>query len=214
MESLFEELVENFRRFPGVGPRQARRFVYHLLRTNHRTIDTLAEQIKKLKQAVAQCPDCFRFFYTTYNLKPSPADEVGKTCPLCADNSRDASLLMVVEKDMDLENVERTGAYRGRYFVLGGLVPALEKNPERLVRLGELTAAVAARQKDGLKEIILALAANPEGDYTAQYLRQILNPNIETRNIKISMLGRGLSTGTELEYSDADTLKNALKHRE
>ncbi len=209
-DSPLDQLVESFRKFPGIGPRQARRFVYYLLRANHGTVDTLVKQIKDLKASIAQCPDCFRFYPLTFNAK------AGDPCPICRDTSRSSSELMIVEKDLDLENIERTDTYRGYYFVLGGLIPILEKEPERRVRLRELEAVVARRRAGGLKEVILALSANPEGDYTSQYLRRFLSPDVASLlpEFKISTLGRGLSTGTELEYSDADTLKNALRHRD
>jgi len=121
-------------------------------------------------------------------------------------------MLMVVAKDVDLDNIEKTKSYNGFYFILGGLVPILEKNPEQKVRINELLKAIEKR--NDLKEIILALSASPNGDNTAEYLKRILSPIAEKKGIKISLLGRGISTGLELEYSDSDTLKHALTNRE
>ena len=115
---------------------------------------------------------------------------------------------------MDLENVERTDTYNGYYFVLGGLIPILDKEPEQRIRGKKLLETIEEHRAKGLQEIILALSANPEGDYTAQFVKKLIFPICANFEIKVSTLGRGLSTGTELEYSDADTLKNALKHRE
>lgn len=97
--------------------------------------------------------------------------------------------------------------------MLGGSVPILEKNPEKRIRQKELLEVVEKRSKDGLKEIIIALNYNPEGENTLTYLSEILKPLADKNNLKISTLGRGLSTGTELEYSDTETIKNALKNR-
>jgi recombination protein RecR len=110
--------------------------------------------------------------------------------------------------------VEKTKFFNGYYFILGGTVPILEKNPEKRIRQNELLSVVEKRIKNGLKEIIIALSYNPEGENTLTYLRQILQTLTEKNNIRISTLGRGLSTGTELEYSDSDTIKNALKNRQ
>ena len=118
---------------------------------------------------------------------------------------------MIVEKDTDLEVVKKSGHYSGQFFVLGGLVPILEDAPEKKVRITQLINRLIAGQKE-LREIIIALAANPDGDNTFDYLQKVISPHL-LAGTKISILGRGLSTGTELEYSDAETLKNALKNR-
>ncbi len=121
---------------------------------------------------------------------------------------------MVVPRDIDLENIERTGAYSGKYFVLGGTVPILEKEPEKRIRQKELLGTVSERIKSvKLKEIILAMNLNPEGENTVDYIKKLLASFTLKPKIRISTLGRGLSTGTELEYSDTETLKNALKNR-
>ena len=206
-ESLIDQLVESFRKFPGIGPRQARRFVYYLLRANNHTVENLTNQMRELKKSVIQCPSCLRFY-------PKSNTTKSKLCSICFDAGRDHSLLLIVEKDMDLENVERTDTYNGYYFVLGDLIPILDKEPEQRIRGKNLLSTIEEHRTKGLQEIILALSANPEGDYTAQFVKKLISPICANFNIKVSILGRGLSTGTELEYSDADTLKNALKHRE
>ncbi len=128
---------------------------------------------------------------------------------------------MLVSHDVDFENIEKTHFYNGYYFVLGGAVPILEKNPEKRIRQKELLEIVEKKIKNGLSEIIIALNYNPEGENTLTYLQEILKPLTQPSSakatagaVKISTLGRGLSTGTELEYSDSDTIKNALKNRQ
>ncbi|MEK9185117.1 MAG: toprim domain-containing protein, partial [Patescibacteria group bacterium] len=119
----------------------------------------------------------------------------------------------IVSRDVDLEIIEKSHSFNGKYFVLGGTVPILDKNPETRIRSRELLKRIEVL--DGtLKEIILALNANSEGENTTDYLKSILSPVVTKHSIKISILGRGLSTGTELEYSDSDTIKNALKNRQ
>jgi recombination protein RecR len=111
-----------------------------------------------------------------------------------------------------LESIKKSRFYHGKYFILGGLVPIVEKNTKSRVRIEELKQKIEKEKE--LKEIILAFSISPQGDHTDTYVRTELRDFVEKHNIKISSLGKGLSTGTELEYSDNDTLKNALKNRQ
>lgn len=123
-------------------------------------------------------------------------------------------MLLVVSRDVDYENIEKSRSFVGKYFVLGGNIPILEKEPESKIRSRELVALVEARAKNKtLKEVILALNVTPEGENTEMFLKKSLTPLSEKYAFKISELGRGLSTGLELEYSDAETIKNALLNR-
>ena len=201
---IVEKLTEIFKEFPGIGERQAKRFVYFLMARKPDYAENLSNLILILKKEVNQCKECFRFFIDK-NKK--------KVCEICADPNVNSSVLMVVEKDSDLESVKKSGLYHGKYFILGGLVPIVEKNTKKNVRIEELKEKIKNSGK-GLKEIILAFSLNPQGDHTDFYIRSQLKNICELLDIKISSLGRGLSTGTELEYSDNDTLKNALKNRQ
>lgn len=206
MDSL-EKLAALFRHFPGIGPRQARRFVYFLLGQNKAFIADLVKAIENVRKETVQCQLCRRFVP-----KEKQLDGIKRRiCSLCRDPAADSRTLMVVEKDIDLENIARAGEYRGRYFVLGGLLPVLEEKPEEKIRVVPLLETI--KNQAGLEEIILALSANPAGDNTVEYLKERLSPIIGPRAIKLSVLGRGLSTGTELEYSDAETIRSALKNR-
>jgi recombination protein RecR len=130
---------------------------------------------------------------------------------------------MIVQRDVDLESVEKNGGFNGIYFVLGGSVPIMEKEPEKRIRIKELKIFIDKKIKDGLKEIILGVNWNPEGENTADYVRKQIEPLLKNTQstsaklrrdeVKISHLGKGLSMGTELEYADSDTLKNALRNR-
>ncbi len=201
---IIDKLAEIFKEFPGIGERQAKRFVYFLMSRTPAYNENLAGLIKELKLETAQCKDCFRF----YLVKNSQE----KICDICNNKNTDTSILMVVEKDSDLESVKKSRVYHGKYFVLGGLVPVVEKTTKSRVRIEELKKVMSANSD--LKEIILAFSLNPQGDHTDQYVREQISAIAQKQNIKISSLGRGLSTGTELEYSDNDTLKNALKNRQ
>lgn len=199
--SSIDKLTEIFRKFPGVGPRQARRFVYYLLSKNDNTAEEIISNISKLKSDVAQCKNCQRFFA----LKSSTID----MCPICVDGNREQQILMIVARDVDLDNMEKSRAFNGLYFVLGGNVPILEEKPEGFIRQKELLERV---KNLNLKEVIIGTSANPEGENTFYYVQGLLKKSLG-ETVRITTLGRGLSTGTELEYSDADTIKSAMMNR-
>ncbi len=193
-----------FEKFPGVGKRQAKRFVYYLLRKNINFARDLSSAVSNLKENIHLCQESFQYFYS---------ENRGETLsPISRDPNRDRSLLLVVEKDSDLENLESMGFYRGLYFVLGGSIPVLSKTPDEFIRINELTKIIETKIASGeLKEIILGLSVNPQGEYTLEYLQEKLKKFAD--KVKISILGRGLSTGTELEYSDKETFENAFSNR-
>jgi len=200
--NTLERLARMFSDLPGIGPRQSKRFVYFLLSRNGDYVNELITLLKDLKKDIVVCPMCFRYFP-----KNKSSSE---TCPTCADVDRDKTKLLVVARDVDFENMDKTGVYDGLYFVLGNTIPILEKEPEKRVRLVELKKRI---EKNGLKEIIIAVNANPEGENTEDIVREHIRELAEKKSVKISTLGRGLSTGVELEYSDSETLKNALTNR-
>jgi len=198
-------LHDLFKQFPGIGPRQAKRFVYFLLNTSQTYREALSQEISELASRVAVCSSCYRYF-----------DSKGSSihlCSVCKDTARDGESFMIVAKDVDLDAVEKSRVYRGYYFVLGNTLSLVEKDPESKIRTKELVLAIEQRAKKGLKEIILALSLNSEGEHTREFIENYIGPLGKTYKLKVSILGRGLSTGTELEYSDAETIKNALLGR-
>lgn len=200
MDSL-HRLEELFAKFPGIGPRQARRFVYYLLNKSPSYIKEFTNLIEEVKKSTSECPSCHRIF-------------VGKSdgCTTCTDSSRDTSTLMIVARDSDFETIEKSSAYRGLYFVLGGTVPILDKEPDKRIRLRQLLERVSTDSAK-LKEVILSLNATPEGEHTATIVREAIGKVAKNPSLLISVLGRGLSTGAELEYVDGDTIRNALQNR-
>lgn len=120
---------------------------------------------------------------------------------------------MVVARNEDAETIEKNAIYRGYYFVLGNEVPILEEHPEKLVRAKEFLNVLEKRIGLGLKEIILAFNANPTGENTATYVTLLAKPYVTKSSLSVTHLGKGLSTGLELEYSDPETLRGALKNR-
>ena len=206
----FNKLIELFRRFPGIGPRQAKRFVYFLLSGDKPFLEGLVSMISALKREITQCQECFHFFGSSLGIVKSAHEQVTALCHICTDKNRGDEELMVVAKDIDLEAMEKSNTYRGRYFVLGGLISPMERrNPDK-PRLRELQIRVGKGVKSGmLKEIILALSANPDGEHTSDELKRMLSEF----PVKVSILGRGLSTGSELEYADPETIGQALANR-
>ena len=186
-----------------MGPRQAKRFVYFLLSDKRGVTAGLREALALVEKKISRCKFCGRYFN---------GETKTDICAVCSDKSRDHSILMVVAKDFDFEAIEKSGAYNGFYFVLGGTIPILSDKPEERVRSKELSQEIKRRVPEGLKEIILALNANPEGENTTLYIEKLLTP-FKSKDLKITVLGRGLSTGTELEYADPLTIKEALSGR-
>lgn len=199
-----ERLTRVFERFPGIGPRQAGRFVQYLLRSSPALRRELVDALQSLGSGVHQCPDCMRFH----------AGEK-KLCGICSNLQRDGTFLAVVASDADLAALEKSGTYRGRYFVLGGTI-SLASGKTNGLRIKQLLARIndiVSRYKE-FREIILAFPANPEGDATAIRIREELEKyGSQTAVFKITALGRGLSTGSELEYADPETIKSALESR-
>jgi recombination protein RecR len=197
MSDRVEELSRAFERFPGIGPRQARRFVYHLLALGQSDRTHIAKLIEHIGEDVKQCDACRRFW-----------SGAGTVCNYCSDRTRTDAQLMLVEKDQDLLAIERANTYKGRYFVLGGVLTLSGKGA---IRSRELIERVEQRSKEGLQEIILALSATSEGEHTSDHIRGLLQP---LRNhLTFYTLGRGLATGSELEYADSETLSAAFANR-
>lgn len=202
---MIEKLVEMFSKFPGIGQRQAKRFVFFLLSEDYNFIKNLTGEISALKNSIKNCQSCFRFYFE----KKSG----GNICSIC-ENSERSGTLMVLSTDIDLENIEKAGAFGGKYFVLGGTVPILEKSPRQKIRIDKLISQVETlAEKEKLEEIILAMDFNPEGENTTLFVKKELSPLQEKYKFGISSLGKGLSLGTELEYCDPETIKNAFKNR-
>ncbi len=200
-----DRLITLFESFPGVGARQAKRFAFHVLTMNDADVSDLSKLIAEIKSSVVECDSCHRFF--------SKNGGDASLCSICSASNREHDRLLVVERDSDIQSIERAGVYNGLYFVLGGTVPLLRSVDSERLRAGALKATVETRLKHGLNEIILGFSINPDGENTARFVESILNPLLTDTTIKISHLGRGLSTGSELEYADAETIKNALRNR-
>lgn len=197
-----EDLVTEFQKLPGIGPRTAERLTYWLLRAPQEQSAALAEAVGRLKADTVECSTCF-------NIAGS------NPCTICADPQRDVSKIMVVEEPLDLIAIEKTGKYDGLYHVLGGVLnPVAGIGPEAL-RIGELLSRITHNVSPVTNyEIILATNPSMEGEATAMYLAKRLR-QLDTENLKlkITRIARGLPTGADVEYADSVTLSRALEGR-
>ncbi|MBN2548562.1 MAG: recombination protein RecR [Anaerolineales bacterium] len=191
-----QNLITALSRLPGVGPKTASRLTFYLLHAPDEVANDLAAALVNLKSGTTYCQTCFNI------------TAAGRTeCEICANDSRDRRMICVVEEPLDVLALERTGGYTGRYHVLHGALSPIEGiGPENL-RIRELIERVRA---GGVEEIILATNPSMEGDYTASYLRQQLQP----MGVHLTRLARGLPVGGDLEYADQNTLLRALSGRQ
>ena len=180
-------------RLPGVGPRSAERLALHLVQADPAIVQALADAMVQARDRIARCEKCGAL------TEPQP-------CAVCSDDRRDATLLCVVERVLDVLSLEKSGTYKGRYHVLGGkLSPLNGVGPEDLAIDG-LEARVGG---DGVREVILALGSDVEGDATSHYLAKRLAP----AGVRITRLAQGLPAGSGLEFADELTLTRALEGR-
>jgi recombination protein RecR len=190
-------LIDELGKLPGVGPRTAERYAYDLLRRDPGIASRLSDAIANLHANVAYCPKTFALI-----------EKGQKLSPLYTDNSRDKTLVAVVEEPLDVVALERTGQFKGTYHVLGGVISPIDGiGPEQL-HIEELLERI---DEDKVKEVILATNASVEGESTALYLQKQIS---EKRGINVTRLARGLPVGVDLEYADQITLSHALEGRQ
>ena len=199
-----DQLAQLFKQFPGIGERQARRFAYFVLARDAGYIEQLVTTLRNAKRNTYRCSECFRFFTQSH------PDASQKICINCSAQTSSQSLF-IVEKDADLERIEKSRAYTGRYFVLGGLITIADDETLRRIRIEQLVSHL--KNNSHISEIILGFALSPAGEYTDTYVRQLIQKEFPDRTITLASLGRGLSTGSELEYADSETIKNAFRNR-
>jgi len=205
LPSQLQNLIRQFTALPGIGPRQATRFAFYLLR-NENEIPSLAATLNSVQENIQLCKNCF-------------LPGLSQQCSICANPRRDKSTICVVEKETDALNFEKTGQFQGHYYILGGFINPLEKESVAYKRLDILVQKISATSEAGPDpasevELILALTPRREGDFTSLYIEKQIKPlSDQGMKIKTTRLGRGLSSGAELEYADEDTLRNALEGR-
>ncbi|MFT7722040.1 MAG: recombination mediator RecR [Roseateles sp.] len=191
--NALDTLVEALKRLPGVGQKSAQRMAYHLLQHDRQAMPRLAGALTAAAEGIGHCQRCHTFSETP-------------VCGVCADPQRDARLLCVVETPADQAALERTGSYRGCYFVLLGRLSPLDGVGTRQIGAAELLARAS---EDGVEEVILATSFTAEGEATAHVLGEALR----ARGLKATRLARGVPVGSELEYVDLGTIAHALSDR-
>ena len=195
--SELDTLIQLLAKLPGLGPRSARRAALHLVRRRESLLEPLAAALAKTAEAVRPCPICSNLD----TLQP---------CAICRDPRRDESAICVVEDLADLWALERTGAFRGRYHVLGGTLSALDGIGPDDLRVAELVRRCAPGASDvPVREAILATSPSVEGEATAVYLAKLLRP----LGVRATRIATGVPIGGELEYADQLTLARAIDGR-
>src|SRR4026208_2307949 len=191
-----QSLINSLERLPGIGPKSASRLAFYLLRATDDVSDDLAVALANLKANTAFCQECFNI------------TEAGRErCDICQSTKRDGSIICVVEEALDVLARERTGGFGGKYHVLQGVLSPIEGIGPDDLKIKQLIARVAQGE---IKEVILATNPSMEGDATALYLRQHLEP----WGVKVTRLARGLPVGGDLEYADQNALLRALSGRQ
>lgn len=187
------QLISALSKLPGVGPRSAERIALHLVQTDAAAVESLADTMLSAREKIKFCEICGSL------TEQSP-------CSICMDNRRDASLVCIVERAVDILSIEKANSFRGKFHVLGGKISPLDGVEPEDLRIVELETRLA---KEPVKEIIIALGTDVEGDATSSYLaKRLARPNL-----KISRIAYGLPAGSGLEFADELTLSRALEGR-
>jgi recombination protein RecR len=185
-------LIEELQRLPGIGPKSAQRLAFHILRTPRETTDRLVDAVRDVKERVTYCSVCNNIT----DVDP---------CAFCSNDTRDRSIICVVEEPQNVTAVEKTREFKGLYHVLmGALSPLQGIGPDDLKIKGLL-----ARVSDGVSEIILATNPNVEGEATAIYLARLLKP----LGVRVTRIAMGVPVGSDLEYTDEVTMHKSLEGR-
>ncbi|MDD5726631.1 MAG: recombination mediator RecR [Patescibacteria group bacterium] len=189
------ELAEMFDRLPGVGPRAALRYAYWLATQSKTNIRQFADTLSQLAAKIVPCQVCGMW------TDASP-------CSICSDPRRDAGLLCVVANSQDVRVMEDAGIYQGRYHVLGGLLDPIEGKTPEMLQIGKLLEKIK-NPENKIREVILALDPDVQGDTTAMYLMR----QLAGLPITVSRLARGIPTGAQIEYADEATITDAYLNR-
>ena len=200
--TLLDNAIDQFAKLPGIGRKTALRLVLHMLRQEEADVTAFADALTILKREVKYCKRC-------HNISES------ELCPICADKSRDGSVICVVENIQDVLAIERTMQYKGLYHVLGGIISPMDGIGPSNLEIESLIERIRNGQsgKNGeqqVKEVIFALASTMEGDTTNFYISRKLR---EFPDVKLSVIARGINVGDELQYTDEVTLGRSILNR-
>jgi recombination protein RecR len=188
----FQSLISHFSSLPSVGPKMAERIVLYLFKQDPAKLQDFADSFEAI-QELKSCTRCFHIAEDTL-------------CTICEDKKREQHTICLVEEPLDVIAIERAGTYYGLYHVLGGVLETSKNATNSHLRIGELLK----RLEDGVTEVILATNPTTEGDLTALYLKKKLEPY----QVTVTRIGRGMSTGGDIEYADELTLRSAMENRQ
>ena len=188
-----EKTIEEFSKLPGIGRKSAQRLTFYLLRKKTEDVQRFGETVSNLKTGLKYCSNC----------QNMSSEDI---CGICANPSRDPSVICVVEEMLDLMAIENANEFKGQYHVLHGAISPVDGIGPDELKIAELVERV---KKGGIKEIILALNPSLEGEATAAYIIRYIKPY----NIKITRIARGIPVGGDVEYADSQTLKRAFEGR-
>lgn len=197
--AALEKLVHELSRLPGIGPKTAQRLAYYVLKSKDSYPTQLSEALLRVQSEVHTCTECFNYTDKT-------------VCRYCDDPHRNSEVLCLVEEPSDISRIESSGAFRGRYHVLHGVISPLEGITAKNLKIQELLQKVEegiGGTRPALKEIIFAFDADLEGDTTALYLTKVL----QGKNIKISRIAHGIPMGSDIDFIDDRTMGRALENR-
>ena len=186
-------LLATLGKLPGVGPRSAERIALHLVQSEPGAVRQLAQSIVEARERISLCPNCGAL-----------TEQI--PCALCTDPRRDAALICVVERPVDIFSIEKAGTFRGRFHVLGGKISPLNGVEPEDLRIAELESRFV---REPIKEVVLALATDVEGDATSFYLAR----RFQAKGVKVTRIAHGLPAGSGLEFADELTLSRALEGR-
>ena len=187
------DLIVALNKLPGVGPRSAERMALHLVQNDPGAVRALAQAMVQARERIKACPNCGALTEET-------------PCAICTDQRRDAELVCVVERPVDILSIEKAGTFRGRFHVLGGKISPLNGIEPEDLRIAELENRL---EREPIKEVVLALATDVEGDATSFYLAKRLHG----KGVKVTRIAHGLPAGSGLEFADELTLSRALEGR-
>jgi recombination protein RecR len=189
------KLIEQFEHLPGIGPKSAQRLVFYLLHNPIEEINEFSQRLKAIKTETTLCSICHQV--TEHD-----------PCEICSDNSRDETLLCVVEQPLDLIAIDNSNKYQGKYHVLHGSIDPLNNIGPEQIFLNDLL-----QRLEGVKELILATNPTMEGEATALYIKEIIDKSNRYPDLQITRIGHGLPIGADIEYADGVTLARALDGR-
>jgi len=188
-----QQLIGALNKLPGIGPRSAERIALHIVQSDPAIVRQLAQIITEVRERIRTCPICGALTEQT-------------PCAICTDSRRDATLVCLVERAVDIISIEKSAGFRGKFHVLGGKISPLNGVEPEDLRIAELEARL---EREPIKEIILALGTDVEGDATSFYLAK----RLAAKGVKVTRIARGLPAGTGLELADEVTLSQALEGR-